>query len=214
MQYFVYIIGKNINELEPYETSYVGVTNDLKRRWNYHKKSKYTIGETIRKNNFSYENNMKVIFYGDDKTCYDLEKKLRPLPFLGLNESVGGSGGYTKYSKERNEKISKKLKGRTVSWGNKMSETKKKNKALVGASNPKAKKWKLIGPDGKEYFIDGNIQQSCKDLNILWSSLMYHKNKPVPKIVMKTNGGFRSKYPGHLEIRQNTTGWILKELKE
>ena len=102
--------------------------------------------------------------------CYVLEKKLRPLPFLGLNESVGGSGGYTKYSKERNEKISKKLKGRTVSWGNKMSETKKKNKALVGASNPKAKKWKLIGPDGKEYFIDGNIQQSCKDLK------RYNKN--------------------------------------
>lgn len=210
-QYFVYIIGNDINETPPYLNCYVGVTNNIKKRWDYHKKSDYTVGKYIQKHNLKYEKNMKIIYFGDNISCYELEKTLRPNPYIGLNESVGGNGGYTKYTKIRNEKISKKLKGRKVYWADKISKTKKLKKSLVGESNPKSKNWKLIEPTGKVHFVNGNLQNFCKEKNILWSTLIRYKCQIVPDINIGY-GGFREKYENHKFYRKNTVGWSLYDI--
>ncbi|MDR3503009.1 MAG: NUMOD3 domain-containing DNA-binding protein [Legionella sp.] len=91
--YNVYLIGWE-DDLPPYYlNSYVGVTNNIIARWKRHTKSKYTVGQYIRKMNFSFEKNMKVIFTGSFDECFSLEKKLRPMKNLGLNEAIGGEGG-------------------------------------------------------------------------------------------------------------------------
>lgn len=214
MQYFVYIIGENTEEESPYPTSYVGVTNDPKNRWYGHSRSDHKIGKTLREYKFTYENNMKIIFMGDSSQCYEMENILRPTTNIGLNVAVGGHGGYTSYSKERNLKISKSLMGRTNTWGHKSGLTRKLSGLSVGANNGMAKKWLLTTPEGTTIEVHGNIQDTCKQLNILWRCLMKNKSNVVPDIITGKMGGFRAKSPEHLIMRKNTVGWKIEQLGE
>ena len=214
MQYFVYIIGENLEEESPYLTSYVGVTNDPMNRWKGHSRSKYKIGNTLREHEFTYEKNMKIIFVGPAAQCYEMENTLRPEPNIGMNEAVGGHGGYTSYSKERNLKISNALKGRANTWGHKSGLTRKISGLSVGANNGMAKKWLLTTPEGNTIEVHGNIQDTCKQLNILWSCLMKNKSNTVPDIVTGKMGGFRATSPEQLIMRKNTVGWKLNKLGE
>lgn len=214
MQYFVYIIGKNLEEEYPYMTSYVGVTNDPKNRWKGHSRSKHKIGKILREYGFTYENNMKIIFMGDPSQCYKMENTLRPEPNIGLNVAVGGHSGYTSYSKERNLKISKSLMGRPNTWGHKSGLARKLSGLSVGSNNGMAKKWLLTTPEGNLIEVHGNIQDTCKHLNILWASLMKNKSNIVPDIVTGKKGGFRAKSPEHLTMRKNTVGWKLEQIGE
>lgn len=218
MQNFVYIIGKEKDLCEPYNYCYVGVTSRLECRWKEHSKSKFTVGKYIRENNLTYENNMKIIFSGEDVECFELEEKLRPFQFMGLNEAVGGCGGYTYYDKsiEAKEKRSKKMKeirkNADKSWGENISKAKKKNGALTGKTNPKAKKWKLISPNKEEYFIHGKLQQFCNDHNLLFNTLRKYRNSIVPSVIIDGYGGFRYISDEQNEKRHNTVGWSLIEL--
>lgn len=211
MQYFVYVIGQDLEY--PYSSCYVGVTNDLKRRWKYHSKSPYTVGCFIRENNLTYEINMKVIHMGTEQECFDVEATLRPRPMMGLNEAAGGCGGHTSYSTARNAKISAKLAGRDITWASKISEARLQAGTGRGSANGRARKWKLISPAGEEYNNHGSIQETCKSMSLLWSTLNKYKGSTVPPI-QTGYGGFRPLNDEHLALRQNTTGWSLHEVKE
>jgi hypothetical protein len=204
--YYVYAIGDPINIANKnYSECYIGVTNDTLSRWSSgHSKSKYSVAKAIKKNSWTYEKNMIIIFSGDAKECFELEYKLRPLPFMGLNEAVGGKGGHTKYTPERNKKISDALKGIPKTYGDKISKTKKENGSSKGSRNSKAVKWILKNPNGDVYNLHGELFNFCKENMLSANTLRCYLDKPVPPICTKYRGIGIIK-----EIRNNTTGWLL-----
>lgn len=207
---YVYAIGKKEDLMPPYTNCYIGVTDYLEKRWIRHTKSKYTVGKFIRKHKLTRDN-MIVILESDKDKCFELEEMLRHNPNMGLNEAKGGMGGYTSYTKERNEKISKCHVGKTLSEEHKKNISKSKKGQASGNKNNKAKKWLLVSPEGIKYYIHGNLYQMCENLRILPSALRYYKNNVVPEIKSNTQGGFREKNEKSKELRMNTTGWILFE---
>jgi len=205
----------HISDSDNLSLGYIGVTKNLQHRWNMHLKSDYTVGNTIREKNWTFEKNMKIIFCGDEKQCYDLEIFLRPEPYIGLNESAGGCGG-DKYSFltddkkiSRNKKISEKLKNREHTWGEKVSKTRIEREVSVGEKNGRAKKWKLIDPTGNEYFLHGTLETFCKEKNLSKGILLRYKNKKVPEFLRGTCGGYRPLCKEHEVRRDNTTDWSL-----
>jgi hypothetical protein len=213
-KYYVYAIGFKNDLIYPYKNCYVGVTKDLKERWKSHTKSKYTVGNFIRTYDLSIEDNMIVLYEGSSEECFDIEEKYRPLPFMGLNEASGGCGGYTSYSQERNVKISKANKGRikTSEEIEKMSKSKKGQHS--GAKNPMSKKWMIKDPYENVYIIEGTLATFCNDNNILESCLRQYKNKIVPKPNYNGYGGYRIKNSTSKNLRENTIGWSLYEMKK
>lgn len=133
----------------------------------------------------------------------------------GYNIAKGGEGGFTVYNKDRNKKISLKLKGRdNSSWIKKAGETKKINGSHKGIKNIKAKKWALIDPAGNVIHLHGNLEEKINEYNLLSSSLRYYKNETVPPIKYNGYGGFRAKTAESKILRENTSGWSLIELME
>lgn len=205
--YYVYAIGPIIEiENKDYSNCYIGVTNDLEHRWiTGHSKSKYRVGDAIRENGWSIHN-MIIIYSGSKQECFNLERELRPMPMMGLNEASGGNGGYTKYTSERNQKISNALKGIPKTYGDKISKVRKENGSAKGEKNPKAVKWILKDPSGKEFNLNGSLFTFCDENKLSANTLRKYLNNVVPLP--------SSKYRdyGKIEVRQirdNTTGWCL-----
>lgn len=207
--YYVYAIGLIETLKFPWNNCYIGVTNNVERRWKRHAKSKYTVGNFIKSNNLSAEKNMIIIASGTEDYCFELESLLRPSPNTGLNEASGGKGGFTSYSEVRNKKISKALKGRKCEWGHKISFTKKTSGIACGKNNPKAKIWKISDPFGKEIIIEGSFLNFCKENNIMGNVMIKHIGKKVPAPTMNSYGGFRSINDVQKQRRENTIGWSI-----
>lgn len=207
---YVYAIGKTEELIPPYKNCYIGVTDDLDRRWDYHVRSEYTVGKYIRKHNLKREN-MISIFETDKDECFEIEKMLRYKPSMGLNEATGGKGGYTSYTKERNEKISKAHKGKTLGENHKKKISIAKKGKSAGKKNNRAKKWILTSPSGVVYNIHGNLHEVCESLNLLTATLRYYVNSAVPEVASVKIGGFREKNEKSKDLRMNTTGWSLFE---
>lgn len=203
MDHHVYTIG----ELEeaPYINSYVGVTNNPNQRWKSHLKSPYRIGHTIRKRGWSSDQ-MRIIFSGTREDCFKLEKSLRSEPGIGLNEAVGGYGGYTKYTAERNAKASAALKGRKNTWIHKGTFA---NRDYYTNKNPNAKMWILTAPNGVVTHLHGNLSSFLKENDLAYSVLMRNQGQEVPAPNMSGYGGYRAKSETSLRQRLNTTGWKL-----
>jgi hypothetical protein len=207
-KYFVYLIGECI------DTGYIGVTCNKLQRWKAHLRSTYPVGEYIRNNNLEFsDDTMKTLYEGTSQDCFHVEVSLRPTDYMGLNVASGGQGGYTTYSPERNRKISQALKGQKVTWGDKVSQTKKQLGIAIGDKNPKAKKWKFTAPSGEQHIVVGSKQQFCDNHSLLASCLVYHLGTFVPPI-SKTSGrgGFRSKNKNSLHRRLNSVGWMLETI--
>lgn len=207
---YVYAIGKKENLIPPYKDCYIGVTDCLDQRWSGHICSKYTVGKYIRKHDLTRENMIVIVETNKDK-CFEIEKMLRYKPSMGLNEAVGGKGGYTSYSEKRNKKISDANKGKVFSEEHKKKISASKKGQSAGKKNNKAKKWLLTSPNGKVYNIHGNLYEVCEKLDLLPSALRYYRNNPVPELTTGKYGGFRAKNEKSKELRMNTTGWILFE---
>jgi hypothetical protein len=207
-KYYVYAIGKKENLISPYDFCYIGVTNNLAKRWLLHLKSKYTVGQYIRNNNLTFETNMIILFEGLEEICYDIESSYRPLPFMGLNEASGGHGGYTKYTEERNKKISKKHKNR-IKTPEHIQKIMSSRKKYNGAENPNSKTWCLQDPKGLKYIIKGNLAEFCQKQGLLESCLRRYKNDVVPNPNYSGFGGYRVKNEKSKILRENTTGWSL-----
>jgi len=205
-KYCVYLIGKCIY------TGYVGVTCNKARRWKMHIHSKYPVGEYIRKHNLQFSDcTMKTLYEESSYGCFEMEKKFRPMPNIGLNVAPGGLGGERVCSAERNLKISNALKGRKHTWGHKVSNTKKTLGIAAGDKNSNAKRWKFTSPTGEFYYIVGNKEQFCDQHGLLATSLVYHLNKIVPPISNGVGrGGFRIKNETSLLKRLNSVGWMLE----
>ena len=202
--YYVYVIGKKEDLMPPYDNCYVGVTNDPQRRWARHIKSDYVVGRTIRKHSLTFEHNFEILLEGSDKECFLTESEMRPEPCTGMNLASGGRGGNTgDYSKERNQKVSKALKGRKVTWIDKVVESRG---SYAGSKNPGAATWVITDPDGNKHNVTGTFQSFCDDHNLLASSLRYHKGQAVPPLEKKY-GGYRAKNETSREKRIATIGW-------
>jgi predicted GIY-YIG superfamily endonuclease len=218
--YYVYVIGLKEDLITPYHNCYIGVTIDLEKRWSSHIKSKYTVGKFIRYFNLKFQENMIVIHKGSKNRSFELEKSLRPRPFMGLNEAAGGNGGDTgvyvsppkeSYTKERAEKISRAHKGKVKSKEHIRNMI--ENRDVSGKKNGRAKRWLLTSPNNTVYNAHGNLASVCKELGLLESCLRYYKELTVPEPAMKESyGGYRAKTKESLEMRKNTTGWILREV--
>lgn len=199
--YHVYVIGDASDE-SPFYGSYVGVTNNMEGRWKTHAKSKYSVGTAIRTNGWTF-NNMRSIFAGTSDECFAIEKKLRPLPMIGLNEAIGGKGGHTKYTNERNQKVSASLKGRKAPW---IYEMMARRGSMGGKNNPNSKRWTVTSPDGVVYSVDGNLHEFCDKHNLWRKSLRENIGLPVPAPNLNTTNHKAKQF---LVQKQNTTGWVL-----
>ena len=206
---FVYAIGDQ-HDLENFnlDKCYVGVTINPKTRWKGHLKSGYSVSNAISEFGWTFERNMKILYEGSSEDCYDIEELLRPLPHMGLNIAIGGNGGYTSYTQERNEKISKALSGRPMSdeLRAKVKATKLKNRDSVGNKNAMAVKWILTNPHGEEFKLHGNLYEFCKANKLSAPTLRRELGKVI--------GPISTKFRDHgvsdsREIRINTTGWML-----
>jgi hypothetical protein len=203
--YFVYLIGDSI------EPGYVGVTCNKPGRWKAHLYSSYPVSNYIRENNLSFSDElMKTLYQGTKEECFQLERQLRPYHNMGLNVAPGGHGGERIYTKERNKKISDALKGRTHSWGYKVSHTKRRLGTSAGKNNPRARLWKFTSPNGKSFVAKGNKQKFCDDNSILASCLVYYLGQTVPPFHNNGRGGFRAKNENSLQRRMNSVGWMLE----
>jgi predicted GIY-YIG superfamily endonuclease len=95
-----------------FSQGYVGVTNNVKRRWFRH--SRYSenqhLKNAIRK--YGWDNLIKeVIIVANKSYCYAMETKLRPEDQIGWNISAGGS--QPPVAKPRGENYVSPLKGKT-----------------------------------------------------------------------------------------------------
>lgn len=86
----VYLIEDPSHPDDP-NYGYVGVTREgrEKTRFKEHVESN-RVGKIIAENGLTFSKNMKILFKGTENECYEAEKKLRPYPLMGWNESVGG----------------------------------------------------------------------------------------------------------------------------
>lgn len=207
---YVYVIGRGQDLYEPYSNCYVGVASNLRNRWNSHNKSDYRVGRTIRKYSLSYAKNMIVIFEGSREECFELERKLRPVSNIGLNLAEGGCGGFTvEWSEERKKRLSSKLKGRKITWKDKISETRTKTNVAKGNRNPRALSWKITDPNQQVYVVTGELKSFCSEHEINFMALRNFKGSVVPT----TSVYYRGKNnPELLRIRNNTVGWRLDNL--
>jgi hypothetical protein len=203
--YCVYHI-KNKTELK-LSRGYIGVTNDIESRWRGHSKAQSRVGKAIRNKNWSIAN-MTILLEGSEQDCFILESILRPSPHMGLNVAIGGKGGYTSYSKERNLKISKARKGKKFppEWCSHMSVTMSDGRRK-GNKNGRAKKWELISPSGSVTLVSGNLHIICKQFNIARPTLIKHLGRIVE---YPNKQGWRPKSEDERQRRLNTIGWQLK----
>jgi hypothetical protein len=216
--YYVY----HISDSWDLKYGYIGVTNNLERRWLNHEKSKYTIGKHIQDNGWSFDDNMRIVYSGDENECYKMEYNLRPEPFMGLNEAAGGQGGNiyemlsTIQKQIRNKKISETHKNKILSeeTKNKISKTRIENQVSKGSKNPKSCRWKIISPEGKEYSVIGELQKFCDENKLLRTCLMRYLNSIVPEINAVRYGGYRPKNEISKELRYNTIGWSLYKMEK
>lgn len=83
----------HISDADDLNDGYIGVTKRPQKRWEEHSSSDSMIGRTIRLCSWNFTDNFKVIFEGSREECFAYERRLRPIPYVGLNEAAGGNGG-------------------------------------------------------------------------------------------------------------------------
>jgi len=116
----------NDKETDINTEGYVGVSGNFSKRLAAHKSG---YGNKFVKNNLISNSNstiIEIIFEGEEQACYDIEFKLRSNTNIGWNISEGGSKPPSpKGNKQRALKASSKLKGRKITWGDKISKARK-----------------------------------------------------------------------------------------
>ena len=100
-------------ESEEVSLGYVGVVlkkRGLRRRFVEHSRSKSPAGRAIREKAIEFSS-MKTLFEGPIEECYEMERRLRPNPFIGWNQSSGGSG----FCEGAIDEVKRKIKSRNQS---------------------------------------------------------------------------------------------------
>lgn len=83
------------NHYNPYTQGYIGITKDIKQRFNEHKKArhKYRISFAIKK--YGWENLIKDVLFSklSKASALEIERSYRPIENIGWNYKVGGDAG-------------------------------------------------------------------------------------------------------------------------
>lgn len=116
---------------DPMTDGYVGITRNLERRLNQHKKSK----------KFPENFSSKVLFNGTPDECNLMENLLRPKWNIGWNSAPGGNFGFIKGGEPLPDNVKKKLSERgKASWT--QERRKRHSDKLKGNQNAKGGKGK------------------------------------------------------------------------
>jgi hypothetical protein len=108
-----------------FSQGYVGISSKPKLRWNHHFSKPTNSHMKNAINKYGWDNLVKqVILIADNDYCLDIEKKLRPVDFIGWNQIAGGGmppkpqkgmGKGNKLSEATKQKLSVIRKGKTHS---------------------------------------------------------------------------------------------------
>jgi predicted GIY-YIG superfamily endonuclease len=118
------------NETDINTQGYVGVSGNFDKRLEAHKigNGNRNVFEAFKVQDYV---TIEIVLEGSEEECYNYEQQLRPTPFIGWNIAEGGSRPPSpKGDRDRAAKAAKSLKGREITWGDKISEARK------GISNP------------------------------------------------------------------------------
>lgn len=139
--------GKNLSDAHKRKMS---ESRKGDKHWNYGKqhseetKSKIGSKSKGRKSPKKGKNNEE--YYGVDR-AKEINKK---------NSEWHKQSNIEKFGLEKANEISKKV-----------------SKQFGGKNNPKAKKWKIISPDGIMYFVEGNLQSLLDDLGLPMTAMKH-----------------------------------------
>jgi hypothetical protein len=128
---------RNPNHTDMTKEGYIGVARNVSDRVYRHKKQaskgqhpNNLLQEVLLQDDIIVE----VIFFGDEKECYEKESELRPNYKIGWNIVPGGHGGSTalgmKYSEEFRRKRSEFMKGNSIAKGNNKPKTEEHRKKI------------------------------------------------------------------------------------
>lgn len=115
-------------------------------------------------------------------------------------------------TKEYKEKMSKLTSGEKNGMFGKHHTKKSKKKqsntiaikgSYSGKNNPRAKNWLLISPSGEKNYLRGNLEDFCKNNNLMMCKLKYFLNNTVD---VSKNKIFHKRFMKKL---LNTVGWSL-----
>ncbi len=125
---------------------------------------------------------MESIHFGPRDECFAIEKRLRPLPGMGLNDISGGKGGFSIAT----------LKGKSLRFEHLHEQ-------------PVVERWQAKDPAGTIYSID-DLGKFCDDNDLRASILWKYMGRKVPKFRQ-----FREHQPAadFRRQRDKTTGWTL-----
>jgi hypothetical protein len=108
-----------------FSQGYVGISSKPKLRWNHHFNQPTNSHMKNAINKYGWDNLVKqVVLIADKDYCLDIEKKLRPIDFIGWNATAGGGmpprpkkgmGKGHFVSAETRKKLSESAKGRKFS---------------------------------------------------------------------------------------------------
>lgn len=165
---------------------YVGVTENISIRMNGHKrKTENIINKDVQ---------VKVIYEGSRKTCFNKEKELRPKPGIGWNRAVGGSHGWREgfiHSKNAKEKMSNK-------W------TEERKEQLVQRNKKQGEKRKGIIPE-QLYVMDKCIYCSIEATQSNITKWHNENCKMNPENTKNEIGSFEYIECTHCGVRPNTS---------
>jgi hypothetical protein len=166
MAYLYWIYDKSC--IRPKDHGYIGASIDAKRRFKHHQKRRF--GRRGIK--------MKILFEGTIEECWSREARLRPYPGIGWNIYNGGRKSLNA-SKEFCHWLSHRLKGRKITWGDKISKTLKGRKgaprtekwlhnlSLANKNNPKVKK--NLDRARKIYIAQGVSEETRQKMRDAWT---------------------------------------------
>lgn len=214
----IYIVYRTINLTNG--KFYIGVHKSINEEFDGYYGSGHLIKRALKKYGKDCFKRNDLFVYKNPKEAFKEEKRLleqwRDHPDC-YNIAKGGYGGYTEYSPERGDKISKALTGlkRTPETCENLRQS--KMGVYDEDKNPRARTWVITNPKGAEFKIKGNLHSFCKTHNLIFSCLYNNQGISVPPTGCSKSGGhydkfgmFRERYPGHRTKRENTTGWKLE----
>ena len=103
---------------------YIGVAKDHMKRFYMHKQGHGN--ENVLKHKDNEDLLIDVVFEGTEEECYAYEETVRPSWRIGWNIAPGGFKPPSPLgNKERSAKASSSLKGRKITWNDKISATHK-----------------------------------------------------------------------------------------
>lgn len=198
----------------PNKKYYVGFSKNHKARWRSHKSlalsgKKNRLYDAIRK--YGFDNIKKEVIFESDDINLVLEKEFFFISEYnsivnGYNMLPGGMCGPSLFGESN---PSSRRKGRPKSEWLTPEQLKRNNDGLkevmTGSRNHRARKIRLICPNGIEYQTNGNLQEFCKNHDITFNVVVRYLSLGLPTIPEPSQMS-RAK---NRKRRDNTTGWSV-----